>query len=123
MRLKGSVGRGGANIPGDVLYVQYLLNDWRNENGRQLIALDGVVGPATIAAIVDFQTAQTHFVDALVDTNKASIHALERFQREKLKLIQVDPRSRGILNNFLARGRVPGDMDFAELYLNALHNP
>jgi hypothetical protein len=54
--LSGSVGRGGANQKQDVILVQTSLNEHLNVlPGRRKIDTDGLVGPATIAAIKAFQ--------------------------------------------------------------------
>jgi peptidoglycan hydrolase-like protein with peptidoglycan-binding domain len=77
MPISKSVGKGGYNIKKEVRYVQNLLNAWRQEHGRPEIQADGLVGPQTIGAIVDFQRAVTGIVDGRVDPNGPSIKALE----------------------------------------------
>ncbi|QZY20237.1 peptidoglycan-binding domain-containing protein [Streptomyces decoyicus] len=52
------VGLNGDNQPEDVRDVQEFLNDFRADNGLELIVVDGLVGPATIGAIKGFQAAQ-----------------------------------------------------------------
>ncbi|MFF7249218.1 hypothetical protein ACFZBU_35530 [Embleya sp. NPDC008237] len=76
--LEDSVGNGGGNGTQDTRYVQALLNDWRGNNGRGLIGLDGLVGNETIGAITDFQTTVTHIVDGRVDVGGAAMTALEQ---------------------------------------------
>jgi hypothetical protein len=78
MLITASVGSSGINYQDDVALVQFLLNDWRQRNGRRGIAQDGLVGPETIGAIRDFQGTVTHLVDGRVDTAGPSIAALER---------------------------------------------
>jgi hypothetical protein len=55
MPIERSVGQGGVNIKGDVIFVQLLLNDWRARNGMVRIEVDGLVGPETIGAIRSIQ--------------------------------------------------------------------
>jgi peptidoglycan hydrolase-like protein with peptidoglycan-binding domain len=76
-RLTRPVCQALQNAPGDVRYVQFLLNDWRREKGLSTLAEDGVVGPLTNAAIRDFQKAQTGIVDGRVDMNGPTIRKLE----------------------------------------------
>ena len=55
--IHGSVGKGGANRPEDVVIIQYFLNCVpANEGGpREELALDGICGPKTNEAILRFQ--------------------------------------------------------------------
>lgn len=76
-RLTRPVCQALQNIPGDVRYVQFLLNDWRRDKGLSTLAEDGIVGPLTNAAIRDFQKAQTGIVDGRVDVNGPTIRKLE----------------------------------------------
>jgi hypothetical protein len=83
--LQRSVGRAFANgnpspnLRADVMYVQFMLNDWRARNGRSLIAEDGiwVQGGETDGAIRDFQTAVTGIVDGRIDPGGPAMRALE----------------------------------------------
>lgn len=54
--ISASVGAGGANRPQDVIKVQNLLNQNRARvpDARE-ITVDGLVGPETIDAIINFQ--------------------------------------------------------------------
>jgi len=54
VNISASVGRGGRNLPDDVRKIQNLLNNHIPVPMRRLV-VDGVCGPATIAAIDDFQ--------------------------------------------------------------------
>lgn len=76
-RLKGSVGEAAINSRPDVKYVQHLLNDWRLSSGGSSLAIDGIVGPLTIAAIREFQRARSGVVDGRVDPNGPAIRWLE----------------------------------------------
>jgi peptidoglycan hydrolase-like protein with peptidoglycan-binding domain len=78
MPIQASVGDGGVNHRGDALYVQFLLNDWRSQNGLTPIAVDGLVGPETIAAIQLFQLQVTKIVDGRVDPAGPALQNLER---------------------------------------------
>jgi hypothetical protein len=77
MRLKGSVGDGGRNLPGDVQYVQILVCDWLVARGMQAIDIDDMSGPETIGAIKQFQRLNTAVVDGLVEVSRSTIRALE----------------------------------------------
>lgn len=56
MSIRSSVGAGGANVPGDVRFVQILLNTAlaRLESARRL-PIDGICGARTEASILRFQ--------------------------------------------------------------------
>lgn len=56
-RIKSSVGSGGVNDSMDVSVVQYLLNRASARIGTplELIEVDGIIGPETLAAIRQFQ--------------------------------------------------------------------
>ena len=78
--ITGSVGRGGRNYPAaDVMTVQYLLNCVPASQGGPTpeLAVDGAVGPKTIAAIERFQRANTGACDGRVDPGGATLHALQ----------------------------------------------
>lgn len=78
MLITASVGASGVNRRDDTSLVQFLLNDWRERNGRGPVAQDGLVGPKTIAAIRDFQNTVTHIVDGRVDPAGPAMAELER---------------------------------------------
>ena len=78
--ITGSVGRGGRNFPAsDVMTVQYLLNCVPASQGGpiQELAVDGAVGPKTIAAIDRFQRANGGACDGRVDPGGATLRALQ----------------------------------------------
>ncbi|TAJ84532.1 peptidoglycan-binding protein [Reyranella sp.] len=76
-RLTKPVGQAVQNQPGDARYVQFLLNEWRALRGMEALAVDGIVGPLTNAAIRAFQQAETGLVDGQVDRDGPSIKKLE----------------------------------------------
>jgi peptidoglycan hydrolase-like protein with peptidoglycan-binding domain len=78
MLITAAVGSSGSNRRDDVALVQFLLNDWRERNGRRAIAQDGQIGPETIGAIRDFQSTLTHVVDGRVDPAGRAMSALEQ---------------------------------------------
>jgi hypothetical protein len=78
MPISQSVGRDGANLRREVQYVQALLNVFRTERGQTQLDLDGLVGPLTIGAIEEFQTAVTGIVDGRVDPGAQAVTALEQ---------------------------------------------
>jgi len=53
--LSASVGQGGVNNPDDTKAVQRLLGDLQIAAGEDPLAVDGLVGPQTIGAILAFQ--------------------------------------------------------------------
>lgn len=69
--ISGSVGKGGTNNPEDVKKVQNLLN----KNGCNL-AIDGVIGSATIEAITKFQISKLGFSDGIIEPGKNSWRVL-----------------------------------------------
>ncbi len=77
MAITSSVGVGGKNVAGDVMYVQLLLNDARMRSGLPPIAIDGLTGPETESAIRAFQALFTPSRDGRVDPNGPTISALE----------------------------------------------
>ncbi|MBG9447256.1 peptidoglycan-binding domain-containing protein [Cytobacillus firmus] len=101
--LSGSVGQGGTNNTADVQAVQLLLNDWRANNGRELISMDGLIGPLTISAIKDFQKSVTGISDGRVDPTGSAIAALERAHllslvAPDLNMVILDPYMLAVLS-------------------------
>ena len=76
MNIQASVGRGGVNRNDDTRKVQLLLNNWISERGLTLLAVDGIVGPKTIASIESFQRARTGIVDGRVDPTGPTMREL-----------------------------------------------
>jgi hypothetical protein len=76
--ISGSVGRGGRNIMDDVKAIQAALNAQDVSDGGPIVklAVDGLVGPRTIAAIEKYQTRQLGWADGRVDPDGPTIHAL-----------------------------------------------
>jgi peptidoglycan hydrolase-like protein with peptidoglycan-binding domain len=78
-RIKSSVGSGGVNELMDVSVVQYLLNRASARVGTplELIEVDGIMGPETLAAIREFQ--QRYFpkrVDGRLDPSGETLSLL-----------------------------------------------
>jgi peptidoglycan hydrolase-like protein with peptidoglycan-binding domain len=94
MPISDSVGQGGRNILIDVTYVQILLADYRMRNGKSPIAIDGLVGSETIAAIRDFQSRLIGFVDGRVDPGKKTISLLESLHLQSLFQGTFNPKAR-----------------------------
>src|SRR5437879_5608254 len=82
MPIRSSVGLGGVNTPGDVMFVQILLNDWRVRNDLSQITVDGIIGPETNGAIKLFQDRATSSRDDRVDPSGPTILALEAAHRD-----------------------------------------
>ena len=84
-RLTKPIGQAVKSHPPDVKYVQFLLNDRRRAKGiSPPLAMDGIVGPLTNAAIRQFQQAETGIVDGRVDVNGPSIKRLEYLHIERI---------------------------------------
>jgi hypothetical protein len=84
-----TVGFGGANLPNDVMTVQYLLNCVPIRLGGPVpeLAIDGFVGPLTNIAIWRFQHTQFGWSDGLVEPESqrgATIVRLNTFDRNPL---------------------------------------
>jgi hypothetical protein len=75
--IHASVGRGGVNKPEDVLVVQELLNK-HTRPPMQLLQVDGMAGPETIAAIEAFQRHNLSMIhpDGRVDPDGRTLIAL-----------------------------------------------
>jgi peptidoglycan hydrolase-like protein with peptidoglycan-binding domain len=74
--LSGSVGRGGTNRSVDVAIVQRLLNGGRVRARLPTIEIDGIAGPETQQAIVDFEQKLRIGTDGRIDPDGPSIKAL-----------------------------------------------
>jgi len=82
--LVAPVGYGGANAAADVMTVQFLLNCVPVSQGGPVkdLAVDGIIGPKTIQAIVQFQKTQFGWSDGRVDPEKyggTTIAELKKF--------------------------------------------
>jgi hypothetical protein len=79
--ISASVGVGGRNLATDVRAVQELLNGVPAASGGPLspLAVDGLIGPKTIAAIQRFQKAQFGWLDGRVDPGGPTITRLDSF--------------------------------------------
>ncbi|MEL7499069.1 MAG: peptidoglycan-binding domain-containing protein [Planctomycetota bacterium] len=79
MNISASVGQGGVNRQPDVRTVQNLLNKQVSRvPGMQALVVDGLIGPKTIGAIKQFQSAVVGFSmpDGRVDVNGQTWQAL-----------------------------------------------
>jgi hypothetical protein len=76
MVIVSSVGRGGSNYRHDVCLIQLMLNEWRQSRHMRLLAVDGIVGSLTIAAIEDFQKAETRITDGRIDRDGPTVRKL-----------------------------------------------
>jgi peptidoglycan hydrolase-like protein with peptidoglycan-binding domain len=80
--IRYSVGKGGQNaLPHDVMTVQYLLNCVPAGFGGPHVelAVDGMCGPKTIAAIEAFQRKVNGWSDGRVDANGGTLKRLQSF--------------------------------------------
>jgi peptidoglycan L-alanyl-D-glutamate endopeptidase CwlK len=73
-----TVGEGGANDKQDVGVVQYMLNVVRRRTGEEQLAVDGVAGPKTLAAIKSFQSKFCKVVDGRIDPGAETITLLNQ---------------------------------------------
>ena len=96
--IQKSVGEGGVNQPQDVGVVQLLLNLTSERQGvpKKRVTVDGKVGPATIAAIREYQTKFCKEVDGRVDPGQETITRLN-------KTTPVHPSNNGV--SYLRRNR------------------
>jgi peptidoglycan hydrolase-like protein with peptidoglycan-binding domain len=85
MPINASVGNAAYNIRSDVVFVQFLLTDWRMRNRIEPIQVDGSVGPETIGAILDFQKRFTPYKDGRVDPGGPTISKLEQLHLEGMR--------------------------------------
>lgn len=80
--IRFSVGRGGQNsLPLDVMTVQYLLNCVPSSKGGPSpeLAVDGIAGPKTMAAITAFQRGHLTCPDGRVDPGGPTLALLQEF--------------------------------------------
>ena len=117
--MKASVGLGGKNSPADVKYVQFLLSDHLAMVAGQGLAIDGICGPKTQAAITKFQQLNMLVADGRVDPGGPTIKRLQDLHFSALAI--------GVQNiSYLAQrasARPPVLMDETKLfarYLKAL---
>ena len=75
--ITASVGAGGVNRRADVLHVQAAIVIRARQDRVEVIKIDGIVGPKTIAAITDYQRRKALIVDGRVDTGGPTIRLLE----------------------------------------------
>lgn len=90
-----SVGQGGANATAkDIMTVQYLLNCVPANQGGPTpeLAVDGIVGPKTIAAIVGFQSRLTPAPDGRVDPGGPTITCLRKYDPYPMQPMPAVPR-------------------------------
>ena len=79
--INGSVGKGGMNRPADVVMIQYLLNCVPKDQGgpSEELALDGICGPRTNAAILSFQKKLAGSGLGWLDVGGPTLNALRGF--------------------------------------------
>lgn len=77
-RIQAAVGFGGRNLPADVMTVQYLLNCVPAVQGGPIreLAVDGIAGPITMAAIRKFQLAMFGRADGRIDPGRDTLATL-----------------------------------------------
>jgi hypothetical protein len=78
LSMTGPVGYGGRNDPQDTRLVQTLLNLVPTARGGPTarLAVDGLVGPRTVAAIQRYQASNTRICDGRIDPAGPTIRAL-----------------------------------------------
>ena len=79
-KISSSVGKGGKNKPEDTKVVQELLNDFAKMCGFKKLDVDGLVGPKTITAIVEFQKVAVGMAkpDSRIDSSGPSFSTLSK---------------------------------------------
>jgi len=85
--IAGSVGRGGRNFAADVQSIQAALNDEAPADGGPTLklAVDGIVGPLTLAAIEKYQRRWLGWADGRIDPDGPTIHHLQGAETAKKK--------------------------------------
>lgn len=80
-KISSAVGKGGMNKTMDVATIQYLLNCVPKHAGGPSpeLAVDGICGPLTSAAIQKFQMANRGVADRRVDPNGPTLRALQTY--------------------------------------------
>jgi peptidoglycan hydrolase-like protein with peptidoglycan-binding domain len=80
-KISSAVGKGGMNKTMDVATIQYLLNCVPKHAGGPSpeLAVDGICGPLTSAAIEKFQMANRNLADRRVDPNGPTLKALQAY--------------------------------------------
>jgi peptidoglycan hydrolase-like protein with peptidoglycan-binding domain len=95
--ISASVGKGGRNKPEDVRLVQRLLNDARvREKSGERLVVDGIAGPKTDAAILQFQGGHSVARDGRIDPGGPT---LKRLVDDHLASLQA-----GLIMPYIARG-------------------
>lgn len=76
--LMNSVGQGGINLGPDVRSVQSLLNDFSRDQGGPVapLAVDGICGDKTIAAIKRYQLPRLGYADGRIDPGGPTLACL-----------------------------------------------
>jgi peptidoglycan hydrolase-like protein with peptidoglycan-binding domain len=96
-KIQGSVGVGGRNLRPDVVTVQYLLNCVPAGKGGPFpeLAVDGLVGPKTVAAIRKYQTTAFGHADGRVDAGGKTLTALLVYDPYPLQPVVPQASSQG----------------------------
>lgn len=108
--LIGSVGQGGLNHFKDVITVQYLLNCVPASQGGPTVKLqvDGVSGPKTVAAIIEFQKVNIPWTDGRVDPNKRTLLALQGFDSNPSAPVQIPEKLKEAMEQEAAAAEAAG---------------
>lgn len=141
LALSGSVGRGGRNASADVKAIQAALNAVDPADGGPTLklAVDGICGPLTTAAIEKYQRRQMGWSDGRIDPDGPTIHHLQAAataQKGKKHPPAPPPKATADQNKaFVERigGLLPQArhwvasaqmrIDFAVEYMNKKHDP
>ncbi len=94
--ISGNVGPGGRNRSEDVRLVQRLLNDARAREGGHRLAVDGIAGPKTDAAILQYQKSHGLAADGRIDPGGPT---LKHLVDAHLASFQA-----GLIKPYIARG-------------------
>jgi len=90
--IAGSVGKGGLNRAPDAATIQYLLNCVPKSAGGPTpeLAVDGICGPLTKAAILKFQMARGGYCDGRVDSGGPTLKYLQGY--DPYPMVPMPPR-------------------------------
>jgi peptidoglycan hydrolase-like protein with peptidoglycan-binding domain len=113
--ISAGVGFGAINQAGDTRLVQRLLNDVRAREGDQQLAVDGIAGPKTAAAIKQYQSGHGLVADGRIDPDGPTL--------KQLLKAHLDSLQAGLIMPYIARGTLgaipPPDNDLVSSTLRS----
>ena len=128
MKIDHSVGKGGSNRRDDVQRIQFMLNVIHLDPGNDfrmasLLAMDGICGPMTLAAILAYQTYKQDkefpllVVDGLVSATHAFLMTASGAGFSTLYNLNMDYMMGAPRANFMALGMYVAEPFFSDVIL------